>query len=178
MKIPVLVVTAAAILAGSAALAAAQPMARGRGARPDLARFQRELGLNDEQAAQLRKLWSEERKQAIRRRADLAIARMELEEALDASTVDEKLVESRVRAVSDLQAAAVRARADQRLAVRKVLTPEQQQKLRQLRSERRRDASEAAPDRRSPRPARRMRSPRPPGGPAPDAQEDPAGPGR
>jgi len=178
MKIPVLALTAVAILGGSAALSEAQPMARGRGGRPDLATIQRELGLNDQQATQLRQLWSEERKQAIRRRADLAIARMELEEALDAATVDEKLVESRVRAVSDLQAAAVRARADQRLALRKVLTPEQQQKMRQLVRERRRDARAAAPDRRTPRPMRRMRSAQPQGGPAPDAQGDPAGPGR
>ena len=50
--------------------------------------------------------------------------------------VDEKLVASRVKAVSDLQAAEVRARADRRLALRKLLTPEQQQKLRQLTRER------------------------------------------
>lgn len=176
MKTPALAVTMAVILGGSAALAAAQPMTRGRAARPDLATLQQQLGLNDEQATQLRRLWSEERKQAIRRRADLAVARMELEEALDASTVDEKLVATRVRALSDLQAAAIRARADQRLALRKVLTPEQQQKMRQLRHERP-DASAAARGR-GPRPARRMRSPQSPGGPVPDAQEDAAGPGR
>jgi hypothetical protein len=49
--------------------------------------------------------------------------------------VDEKLVSERVRAVSDLQAAGVRAMADHRLALRKLLTPEQQEKLRSFRRE-------------------------------------------
>ena len=101
-------------------------------------------GLSEEQAEQLRRLRAEERKQAIRRHADLAIARLDLDEALDAPTVDEKLVASRVRAVSDLQAAEVRARADRRLAMRKVLTPEQQQKLRQLTRERRAATTDTA----------------------------------
>ena len=103
-----------------------------RGPGRDWAALQREVGLTEEQAAALRRLRAEERKQAIRRRADLAIARVELEEALEAATVDEKLIATRVRAVSELQAAALRARVDRRLALRKVLTPEQRDKVRQL----------------------------------------------
>ena len=108
--------------------------------RPDVVR---QLGLTGEQAESFRRLQSDERKQAIRRRADVAIARLELEEALDAPSVDEKLVASRVKAVSDLEAAEVRARADRRLALRKLLTPEQQEKLRQLTRERVRARSAA-----------------------------------
>jgi Spy/CpxP family protein refolding chaperone len=121
--------------------------------------------LSDEQAAQMRRLRSEERRQAIRRRADLAIARMELEEALDAPSVDEKLVAARVRAVADLQAAEVRARADRRLALRKMLTPEQQGKLKQLMRERRGAPGAGRRGGRSRRPAR-------------DAVEDRVEPGR
>jgi Spy/CpxP family protein refolding chaperone len=123
-----------------ASLAGAQPAPSGtrergparmeRAPRPNRAALERELGLTPEQSAQLRQLRADERKQAIRRRADLAIARIELDEALRAPTIDEKLVAQRVRAVSELQAAAVRAGADRRLALRKLLTPEQQETLR------------------------------------------------
>lgn len=143
-----IVATGVVLCAAWGAGAAAQPVApearerRGRMERPergpgrDWAALQREVGLTEEQAAALRRLRAEERKQAIRRRADLAIARVELEEALEAATVDEKLIATRVRAVSELQAAALRARVDRRLALRKVLTPEQRDKVRQLRRER------------------------------------------
>ncbi len=174
MKTLVLTTMAAVILGGTAAVAAAQPMERERGGRPDLATLQRELGLSDEQATQLRGIWGEGRKAAIRRHADLAIARMDLEEALEAPTVDEKLVASRVRAVSDLQAAAIKARVDQRLALRKVLTPEQQQKMRSMRG-RLRDVRQTTPRRRTPR---RMGGAQPPDAAPPDAPGDSSGPGR
>ena len=74
-------------VAGAALVATAQPGAgRGRGRHgegPNPAVLKQELGLSDEQSAQLQKLWQEERKQAIRRRADMEIARMELEQALE-----------------------------------------------------------------------------------------------
>jgi Spy/CpxP family protein refolding chaperone len=167
------------VAASWAALAAAQPAPPdGRQPRGGLA-FERQLGLSDEQAEQLRRLRTEERKQAIRRHADLAIAHMELAEALDAPTVDEKLIATRVRAVSDLQAAEVRAQADSRLALRKVLTPEQQQKLRQLTRERRQERGAAwrgrgAGRRGAPEGVR----PEGPGGPRAEAGESPVEPGR
>lgn len=109
----------------------------GRGGPGGPERLQRELGLSDEQAAQLRQQWQAERKEAIRRGADAQIARMELEEALDAPTLDEKLVAARTKSVLDLQAAATKARVDRRLALRKLLTPEQQAKMRRMGLERR-----------------------------------------
>jgi Spy/CpxP family protein refolding chaperone len=121
-----------AIVVAGAAIAVAQPGTGGPGGRRDVVSVQAQLGLNDEQAAQLRKLHAAERKEAIRRHADTAIARMELDEALNAPTVDEKLVAAKAKAVADLQAASVQARVDQRLAVRKLLTPEQQAKMSQL----------------------------------------------
>ncbi len=165
MRNRIIAATGLAVLGGWVALATAQAAPPERPSRPDLPALQREIGLSDEQAAQMRGLRSEERKQAIRRRADLAIARMELEEALDAPSVDEKLVGARVRAVSDLQAADVRARADRRLALRKMLTPEQQGKLRQLMRERRGAPGSGRRGGRSRRPAR-------------DAVEDRVEPGR
>jgi Spy/CpxP family protein refolding chaperone len=185
------VVAAGLVVFGSwAALAAAQPEAVGpreprsgevreRTHRPDGAALERQLGLSDEQAEQLRRLRADERKQAIRRRADLAIARLDLDEALDAPTVDEKLVATRVRAVSDLQAAEVRARADRRLAVRKVLTPEQQEKLRQLMREGRVDRAGGWRGRGARRgPSADAGAPEGPRGPRDDAASDPPEPVR
>ena len=177
MKNRIIAVMGLALLGGYAGLAAAQPATAARPSRPDPPTLQREIGLSDEQAAQMRRLRSEERKQAIRRRADLAIARMELEEALDAPSVDEKLVGTRVRAVSDLQAAEVRARADRRLAMRKMLTPEQQGKLKQLMRERGGAHGAGWRGGRSRRPARGA-MPEGAGGPPGDPGEDRAEPGR
>jgi len=120
--------TAAASLA---ALPQGQP-GDGPPRRPNVAALQREAGLTDAQASQLRKLMQDERKLAIRRRADLQVARLELDELLDAASVDEKAVGARVKALADLQAAALKARVDHRLAVRKVVTAEQLEKMKML----------------------------------------------
>ncbi len=107
------------------------------GEGPDPAVLKQELGLSDEQAAQLQKLQQEERKQAIRRRADAQVARIELEQALEAATIDEKLVAAKVQALTQLHAAGLKARVDQRLAIAKLLTPEQREKMKQLKQEHR-----------------------------------------
>lgn len=90
------------------------------------------LALTDQQRADVGRLRSEERKGAIRRRADMAIARQELRELLTAPTLNEEAVSAKIRQVSALHAAAVQARADQLLAMRRVLTPEQLERLAQL----------------------------------------------
>lgn len=183
MRVQLLAVTGALVVAGAAAAVAAQepgPARReGRMGRPDSAAIQAELGLSAEQAAQLKKLRDEGRKQAIRQHADLAIARIELEEAMDAPSVDEKLVAARVKAVSDLEASSLQARTSQRLAMRRLLTPEQQEKMKQLRRQGRLERAGARQDRRSGRPG--SHGPHPiggPGGPSPDGIEDPPEPPR
>jgi Spy/CpxP family protein refolding chaperone len=153
-------------VAGTVALAAAQEGPR-RPARPDRASLEKELGLTADQAAQLRKLRAEGRKQAIRNRADLAIARLELQELMDAATVDEKAVSAKVKAIADLQAAALQQRTSQHLAMRRLLSPEQQVKMRQLAPRRGRWARPARAGRRAPGPAV-------PGGGGPPWEEDKA----
>jgi Spy/CpxP family protein refolding chaperone len=150
-------------LAGSVVAVMAQEARQAR--LPDPAALRAELGLSDEQAAEVRKLWADGRKQAIRQRADLAIARLELEELVNAPVVDRKAIDAKVKAVADLQAAQLVARTGQRLAMRRILTPEQQAKMKQLGRERRAE--------RGPRPARAWRGrPGRPGDPLP-----PPGPG-
>ncbi|MBI3325368.1 MAG: Spy/CpxP family protein refolding chaperone [Nitrospinae bacterium] len=101
------------------------PRGNGRPQGSGMIHLKQELGLNDAQAMELRKLKSEEKKSAIRKRADLQIARLELHELLNASTVDEKAVSAKVKEVNDLQGSALRARVENRIALQKVLTPEQ-----------------------------------------------------
>jgi Spy/CpxP family protein refolding chaperone len=129
-------------VAGATLVASAQAagLERGQGRHgdgPNPAALKQALGLSDEQSAQLSKLWQDERKQAIRRHADMEIARVDLDEALNAQTIDEKVVAAKVQALTTLQATALKARVDQRLAVAKVLTPEQREKMKQLRREHR-----------------------------------------
>jgi Spy/CpxP family protein refolding chaperone len=162
---------------GAGALALAQPVGRGV-VGAGVATLKQQLGLSDQQAAELQRLRSEEQKQAIRRQADLAVARMELQEALAAKPVDEKLVAAKTKAVADLQTAALQARVNAQLAVRKVLTPEQQEKLQQLRGERRGVRAERRLMQRGVRGMRRGRMFGPGAGPlaAPGAPAEGAGP--
>src|SRR5258708_8298512 len=130
-------VLAMGVLAASGAALAALPDPQPGPAGPDMARIQQQVGLSDAQVTQLKKLWSDQRKLAIRRRADTAIARMEMEELMDGPSIDEKALNAKVKELSDLQAATLRSRVDAQLALRKVVSPEQQQKLRGLLRERR-----------------------------------------
>jgi Spy/CpxP family protein refolding chaperone len=139
---------------------------RGPGAA-DPARLAHELGLNEQQTAQLKKLQLDGRKAAIRRNADTQLARLGLQELMDAPSVDEKALQARVKELSDLHAARLRARVDAQLALRKILTPEQQEKLKQLREQRPRPRF----DREDARPGRGLR--RGPGqGPRPGEDDD------
>jgi len=107
--------------------------------RRDRAAIRQELGLSAEQESQLRSLRQETRKAAIQRRADLRLARLGLREALQAPSLDEGAVHAKAKQLADLRSAQFQANVETRLLLRKVLTPEQQEKLRTLRAERKAD---------------------------------------
>lgn len=145
---------------------------RGPNGRLDPAMVKQELGLNEQQVGELQKLRMEQRKAAIRRRADTQLARLGLRELMQAPTVDEKALQAKVKELADLHAAGIRARVDMGLALRKILTPEQQQKMKQLLMERgRRGPGDDGPGRfqRGPRGRR-------PGPPPGDDEDDDSGP--
>lgn len=125
------------LLGVGAATAWAAAGERGRAGRFGPERVKEELGLSEAQASQLRKLWMDGRKARIRRHADVAIARLELDELLEAPQVDERAVSAKTKDLADLEAGALRSRVEARLAVRKALTPEQHDKLKSLMRERR-----------------------------------------
>lgn len=167
MNRSLLVALAGSTLLTASVVAARQdggPGPRGQGGpRFDVAQMQTELGLSDDQVAQLQKMRSEGRSQAIRQRADMRIARGELNDLLRAPAVDETAVRAKLKLVTDLEAAATRARVEHRLALRRVLTPEQFSKMESLVRQHFRDGG--------PRGRRGFRGPDGHGGPTPNADE-------
>lgn len=127
-----LIGAAIGVLAAGSAFAQAGPQARGEAARQPRAAVQDKLGLSPEQRAEMEKLGVAFRKEQIRARADLQVARLELRELLSAPTIDDKAVMAKAQEFSQLQAAQTKRMIEHRLAFAKILTPEQRQKAREL----------------------------------------------
>jgi Spy/CpxP family protein refolding chaperone len=72
----------------------------------------------------------------MRQRTELRIAHQQLDDLLAAPTLDEEAVKAQTRRLNELQAGMTQARVEQRLALRQVLSEEQLEKMRALRSER------------------------------------------
>ena len=119
MRIDVLAAAAALLALGGTGLVADEKRGTRR-ARLEAARA--EIGLTDEQVSEIRRIHRETRKAAIKRNAELRIARMELDELMAAPTLDEAKIAARVKAIADLQAAALQERTNSKLAVRKLGT--------------------------------------------------------
>lgn len=103
----------------------------GAGGGPE-ARLQARLGLNDEQMEQLHKLKLDRQKAEVQRKAALQVARLEMNELFRAASVDEKAVAAKLKVVSDLEVAALKARVDERLALRKIVTAEQAEQIERM----------------------------------------------
>jgi len=153
MRVKVFAAAAALVALGSAAVLAQETR---RSRRAHLEPLRADIGLSDEQASEIRRIHREARKAAVRRNAELRVARMELDDLMGAATLDDSQIAARVKAISELQAAALKERTDSRLAVRRLVTPEQFQKMQQ--------AKRHAFRGRRARPARRGVSERAPGG--------------
>lgn len=93
-----------------------------------------DLGLTDVQKADLQKARETTRRERIRRTADLRIARLDLQSLLRAEKVDEKAVAAKLAEVQAAQGALLKLRVDSVLAMKKILTPEQQKKMAGLRA--------------------------------------------
>ena len=107
-------------------LAFAQPPERPPG--PPLERLEA-LKLSDLQKSKIAALRDAERRKAIRLEAEVRLAEMDLEDAIDAGIEVDPLVER----VADLRGQLLGARTAMRVAVRALLTPEQRARLRSLR---------------------------------------------
>lgn len=115
----------------------AGPMERGPAMAPRRD-FRAELGLSEAQQADMRKTMENARKDRLRKSTDLRIANLDLRSLLRGEKVDEKAVAVKLAEAQAAQAALMKLRVDSAMAMKRILTPEQQKKLAEFRSERRR----------------------------------------
>lgn len=94
----------------------------------------RRLNLTPEQRTRLREIRGQSEPEARELVRRVRLARRALDDAIYADSADEALVGRRARALSEAQAALLRLRTATELKVRHVLTPEQLQLFRELRS--------------------------------------------
>lgn len=91
------------------------------------------LGLSAEQKEQIQKTLLDARKKNIASQAKVKIARIELHELLGVDTPDQKKIDTKIAELSQLHEATLRNRVATMLAVKNVLTPEQREKMKELR---------------------------------------------
>lgn len=100
---------------------------RGRG-RQFLARMADRLDLDDKQVKEIGNIFTEMRKKAIRLRADARVARIELGQLVTEPEVDQAKVNAKVDEIAKLQGELLRERAATAVAIKGLLTPEQEEK--------------------------------------------------
>lgn len=125
--------------------------------------FRERIGITAEQAEKLRAQGMAAAKTTVRLRADQQIKRIELAELLHAEKPDRVAIDKKLREVADLHYASLKARTDNMLAMRELLTPEQREKIHAF-------ARERMLEFRGPRGERRMGPGGPPGAPQPPSE--------
>lgn len=95
---------------------------------PELAK---EIGLTDEQAKKIDAMATTHRKEMIKTEADLKIANMELQDLFD-EVGNEGAIRKKASEVSKLQEKIYNSRIEHRLAMNKVLSADQQKKMKSM----------------------------------------------
>jgi Spy/CpxP family protein refolding chaperone len=98
----------------------------------------KQLGLTDDQVAKIKKIFLDHRLQLIDLHADLEKQEVLLRPLIDADHPDENAVLAQIDKVAEARANLEKSNARMLFAIRDTLTPEQWQKLRDIRSERHR----------------------------------------
>jgi len=91
------------------------------------------IGLTDNQRDQVKGLFREMERKRIELRAQLQLKELELREAMEGPKVDEGRVRKLVGEIGSIRTDLHLSKVNQELGLRKILTPEQQEKLRDLR---------------------------------------------
>lgn len=123
------------LLIASAGLLYAQPGGRGERGRPGLREQMEKLDLTSEQRAAMRDIRVATQKNMIDLRADLQKKRIEMGELMQEDGVDRNRVEGLTREIADLQVRQKMLLFDSRHEVMKLLSAEQQEQFRELKSE-------------------------------------------
>lgn len=93
--------------------------------------FCKGLGLSESDVERIGSLHRENRKEAIRLKADLEVKEVELGELLKPDAPDEARAKAKAREISDLRGRMFLNDVEMRLQVRRMLTAEQEQKVRE-----------------------------------------------
>lgn len=117
---------------------AGEPQQGGEGQRrnPGVERhnFRSELGLTDAQVADIQKSRDNARRERLLKTTDLRIARMDIRSLLRAEKVDEKALAAKVAEAQAAEGALLKIKVDSALAMKRILTPEQQRKFMEMRA--------------------------------------------
>ncbi|HVB34384.1 MAG TPA: periplasmic heavy metal sensor [Patescibacteria group bacterium] len=118
------------------------------------ANFRQRLGITDAQAAKIRQQTMDFQVSQIRSRADLQIDQLQLRNLLTAPAPDRAAIDQKLDQISAAQLAQRKRGVDYMLSLRDALTPEQRQKLQQMRRgpARRGERGQAAPPASAPPP--------------------------
>jgi Spy/CpxP family protein refolding chaperone len=92
-----------------------------------------QLGLTEDQRTKIRQQRLEHRKVNEKLGSDLRIKRWDLQELMSAPTQDRAKIDAKLKELSDLRLARQKAGLDQHDAMLKILTPEQREKMKQMR---------------------------------------------
>jgi len=95
------------------------------------------LKLTPEQQQKLEETSYQHQKEAANLRRDMQLKRLDLQRELDKENPDQAILDKLIDEQAALRAQAGKARVEQMLAVKKILTPEQWAKAKELRQERR-----------------------------------------
>jgi Spy/CpxP family protein refolding chaperone len=90
------------------------------------------LGLDDNQTAQVKSILFKLQKDMIKKRADIGVAKVELEEILGKVSVDMKAVEAKVKQIASLKADAALLHIQGIQDIKAKLNPEQKKKLTEM----------------------------------------------
>lgn len=97
--------------------------------------FLAQLGLSREQIQQIRRLNQERRPLMVAAQMRLRAANRALDEAIYSDTMSDADVDARTKELQDAQAEVVRIRSMSEFSIRKILTPEQLARFRELRAQ-------------------------------------------
>jgi Spy/CpxP family protein refolding chaperone len=97
--------------------------------------FRERIGLTPEQVSKIQAQESIFAKARIRNQAELQVKRMELRELMQEEKPDRALIEKKMREVTEAEFAQRKAAVDHQLTMRDLITPEQKQKLQEVRQE-------------------------------------------
>jgi Spy/CpxP family protein refolding chaperone len=110
----------------------------------------KELGLSDQQRSRIEAIHDAQRRSAIETRKDLELARLDMQKLMRADDPDRRAIEAQIDRLSELRATMQKSHVNTMLDVRVVLTPQQRQKLEQLREQGPGDGADARPGPRGP----------------------------